>query len=155
MRPSTESTFKAAIRLDGRLDAAGVLLCITTLFTVRMAITVGYNTPKASIRRLPLSPGMVGQRDRQQASDLLSDQHHRLMRMRLDGLDGIEIGPSLGRGSYGRVYKGAQQLCSCTNLRRCSPTESVRECPYRIEASSALPSADISASVTTPCQKRS
>ena len=57
--------------------------------------------------RLPLSPpGMAGQRDRQQVNDLLSDQHHRLMRMRLEGLEGIEVGPSLGRGSYGRVYKG-------------------------------------------------
>ena len=55
---------------------------------------------------------MGGQRDRQTGSDLLSDQHHRLMRMRLEGLDGIEIGPSLGRGSYGRVYKGTVFMAS-------------------------------------------
>lgn len=66
--------------------------------------------------RLPLSPGVAGgQRDRQQVNDLLGDQHHRLMRMRLEGLEGIEVGPSLGRGSYGRVYKGAR--CSGASLQ--------------------------------------
>jgi hypothetical protein len=65
-----------------------------------------HDTPACPAPRPPLSPGMGGQRDRQHASEVLSDQHHRLMRMRLEGLDGIEIGPSLGRGSYGRVYKG-------------------------------------------------
>ena len=41
----------------------------------------------------------------------LTDHHLRLMRMRTTSdLEGIELGPELGRGSYGKVYKGA----SCT-----------------------------------------
>lgn len=37
----------------------------------------------------------------------LADHHGYLLRMRMEGgLEGIELGPLLGRGSYGRVYKG-------------------------------------------------
>lgn len=54
-----------------------------------------------------MSPAAGGGHSRQNLSDALpSDHHQQLLRMRLEGLDGIEIGPSLGRGSYGRVYKG-------------------------------------------------
>ena len=36
------------------------------------------------------------------------EHHLRLLRMRESAdLEGIEVGPELGRGSYGRVYKGA------------------------------------------------
>jgi hypothetical protein len=36
------------------------------------------------------------------------EHHLRLLRMRASAdLEGIEVGPELGRGSYGRVYKGA------------------------------------------------
>ena len=45
-------------------------------------------------------------------ADLLGDHHGYLLRMRLEGgLDGIELGPQLGRGSYGKVFKGASALC--------------------------------------------
>ena len=38
----------------------------------------------------------------------LGDYHQHLLKMRLEGgLEGIEMGPILGRGSFGRVYKGA------------------------------------------------
>ena len=38
----------------------------------------------------------------------LTDHHLRLLRMRTSAhLEGIEVGPEIGRGSYGRVYKGA------------------------------------------------
>lgn len=38
------------------------------------------------------------------ASDMLGDHHGYLLRMRLEGgLEGIELGPQLGRGSYGKV----------------------------------------------------
>ena len=37
----------------------------------------------------------------------LGDYHQHLLKMRLEGgLEGIEMGPILGRGSFGRVYKG-------------------------------------------------
>jgi len=33
--------------------------------------------------------------------------------MRLQsGLEGVEVGPILGRGSYGAVYKGKSSICS-------------------------------------------
>lgn len=36
----------------------------------------------------------------------LSAYHKQLLAMRVgSGLEGIEVGPMLGRGSYGRVYK--------------------------------------------------
>ena len=39
------------------------------------------------------------------------DYHQHLLKMRLEGgLEGIEIGPVLGRGSYGRIYKGSRRL---------------------------------------------
>jgi hypothetical protein len=75
---------------------------------------------------------MGGQRDRQQVSDLLSDQHHRLMRMRLEGLEGIEIGPSLGRGSYGRVYKG-------TIATKAMGQWSSQQCSVHVQMLCALP----------------
>ncbi len=38
----------------------------------------------------------------------LAEYHQTLMKLRLEGgLDGIELGPVLGQGSFGRVYKGA------------------------------------------------
>ena len=40
----------------------------------------------------------------------LTDHHLRLLRMRTTSdLEGIELGPELGRGSYGKVYKGARR----------------------------------------------
>ena len=37
----------------------------------------------------------------------LNEYHQTLMKLRLEGgLDGIELGPVLGQGSFGRVYKG-------------------------------------------------
>ena len=37
----------------------------------------------------------------------LGDYHQHLLKMRLEGgLEGIEMGPILGRGSFGRGYKG-------------------------------------------------
>ena len=37
----------------------------------------------------------------------LAEYHQTLMKLRLEGgLDGIELGPVLGQGSFGRVYKG-------------------------------------------------
>lgn len=37
----------------------------------------------------------------------LGQYHKQLLAMRAgSGLEGIEVGPILGRGSYGRVYKG-------------------------------------------------
>ena len=45
------------------------------------------------------------------------EHHLRLLRMRASAdLEGIEVGPELGRGSYGRVYKGA-----CITYRLCHP----------------------------------
>lgn len=39
--------------------------------------------------------------------------------MRLEGgLDGIELGPQLGRGSYGKVFKGAPALYVCRTQSR-------------------------------------
>ncbi len=38
----------------------------------------------------------------------MGDYNQHLLKMRLQGgLEGVELGPILGRGSYGRVYKGA------------------------------------------------
>jgi hypothetical protein len=40
----------------------------------------------------------------------LGDYHQHLLKMRLQGgLEGVEMGPMLGRGSYGRVYKGDEE----------------------------------------------
>jgi hypothetical protein len=37
----------------------------------------------------------------------MNEYHQTLMKLRLEGgLDGIELGPVLGQGSFGRVYKG-------------------------------------------------
>ena len=39
----------------------------------------------------------------------MNEYHQTLMKLRLEGgLDGIELGPVLGQGSFGRVYKGAR-----------------------------------------------
>ena len=39
----------------------------------------------------------------------LNEYHATLMKLRLEGgLDGIELGPVLGQGSFGRVYKGTE-----------------------------------------------
>lgn len=47
----------------------------------------------------------------------LTDHHLRLLRMRTSAdLEGIELGPELGRGSFGRVYKGARRLCPALYL---------------------------------------
>ncbi len=47
--------------------------------------------------------------------DVVAGEHHvRLLRMRESAdLEGIEVGPELGRGSYGRVYKGAALPRAC------------------------------------------
>ncbi len=43
-------------------------------------------------------------------SDILGDLHGYLLRMRLEGgLEDIEIGPIMGRGSYGKVFKESRQ----------------------------------------------
>lgn len=45
-------------------------------------------------------------------SQFLRDHHGYLLRMRMEGgLEGIALGPLLGKGSYGRVYKGACFHC--------------------------------------------
>ena len=49
---------------------------------------------------------------------MLGDHHGYLLRMRLEGgLDGIELGPQLGRGSYGKVFKGATAAVVCDSRR--------------------------------------
>jgi len=80
-----------------------------------------YETPtKPLLRRLPGSPAAPTspsalERDRQPTSGdtQYGDHHSYLLKMRMEGgLEGIEIGPLLGRGSYGKVYKvraGRQQ----------------------------------------------
>ena len=58
------------------------------------------------------------------ASSMSAGEHHlRLLRMRASAdLEGIEVGPELGRGSYGRVYKGAHRGPDArTGLLICSP----------------------------------
>lgn len=43
----------------------------------------------------------------------LTEYHSHLLAMRLQsGLEGVEVGPILGRGSYGAVYKGKSFICS-------------------------------------------
>ena len=43
----------------------------------------------------------------------MGDYNQHLLKMRLQGgLEGVELGPILGRGSFGRVYKGAVALGS-------------------------------------------
>lgn len=60
-------------------------------------------------------------------SDVLGDHHGYLLRMRLEGgLEGIEIGPIMGRGSYGKVFKGESRQESgdamhCTAPQRIRP----------------------------------
>ena len=59
----------------------------------------------------------------------LNEYHQTLMKLRLEGgLDGIELGPVLGQGSFGRVYKGAVSIPH-TRARRAAalllPTRSV------------------------------
>jgi hypothetical protein len=62
-------------------------------------------------------------------ADLLGDHHGYLLRMRLEGgLDGIELGPQLGRGSYGKVYKGAPAVCETATSRHWHPATSI---PFR------------------------
>ena len=54
----------------------------------------------------------------------LGDYHQHLLKMRLEGgLEGIEMGPILGRGSFGRVYKGTALLPStcCHYIPRALP----------------------------------
>ena len=46
-------------------------------------------------------------------------QLQQLLRHRAaDGLAGVEVGPLLGRGSYGRVYKGKHMLNDALPLLR-------------------------------------
>ncbi len=52
----------------------------------------------------------------------LGDYHQHLLKMRLEGgLEGIEMGPILGRGSFGRVYKGTVPLPPRDSLSECLP----------------------------------
>ncbi len=47
----------------------------------------------------------------------LGDYHQHLLKMRLEGgLEGIEMGPILGRGSFGRVYKGTAPASSRSSV---------------------------------------
>lgn len=73
---------------------------------------------KPLLRRLPgslaapASPS-APDRDRQPTSGdtQYGDHHSYLLKMRMEGgLEGIEIGPLLGRGSYGKVYKVCARL---------------------------------------------
>ena len=61
--------------------------------------------------------------------------HEYLIKMRTEGgLNGIKIGPQLGKGSYGRVFKGdpwltPQQLAHSTPLLVSSPDRTQRPMP--------------------------
>ena len=55
----------------------------------------------------------------------MSEYHQTLMKLRLEGgLDGIELGPVLGQGSFGRVYKGTPAAIPALILTR-APTSSL------------------------------
>lgn len=54
----------------------------------------------------------------------LSAYHKQLLAMRVgSGLEGIEVGPMLGRGSYGRVYKVRCQPQSLVSSGPATPTD--------------------------------
>lgn len=58
----------------------------------------------------------------------LTDHHLRLLRMRTSAdLEGIELGPELGRGSFGRVYKGAPPPVPYPAARTFSQNEAVHQ----------------------------